>query len=149
MAIGKICNREAVIVSYETTTSAAARLMRQHHVGEVIVMVENEQVSKPHGIVTDRDVVVEVVATGLDPEVITVGDIMANCLATLQEDTGVLEAIRCMGDNGVRRMPVVAHDGALLGILTLDDLLSLLAKEMGTLPALLERQMVKEVQTRR
>lgn len=148
MAIGELCNREVIIVAPETTIGEAARLMRQHHVGDVVVVAEEDGRRKPVGIVTDRDVVVEVVATGLDPATLTVGDIMVPDLATVQEKTGVFEAIRYMRDQGVRRMPVVGEDGSLVGILALDDLLELLAEELGALSRLVTREQGKEVKDR-
>lgn len=149
MAIGEICNREVIVVAPETTISEAAQLMRQHHVGDVVVVTETGGRRQPVGIVTDRDVVVEVVATGLDPAVLTVGDIMVPDLATVPEKTGVFEAIRYMRDQGVRRMPVVGEDGSLIGILALDDLLELLGEELGALARLVAREQGKEVQNRR
>ncbi len=149
MAVGAICKREVIAVTRETTINEAARLMRQHHVGDVIVITKEGGKSKPIGIVTDRDVVVEVVATELDPAVLTVGDIMVGRLATVQENTGVFEAICYMRDQGVRRIPVVGKDNGLVGILTLDDLLELLALEMGALATLMVREQKKEVKTRR
>lgn len=149
MAIGEICNREVIVVTQETTIGEAAQLMRQYHVGDVIVVTEEDGRRKPAGIVTDRDVVVEVVATGLDPATLTVGDIMVPDLATVPEKTGVFEAIRYMRDQGVRRMPVVGEDGSLVGILALDDLLELLAEELGALARLVAREQGKEIQNRR
>lgn len=149
MAIGEICNREVIVVAQETTIGEAAQLMRQHHVGDVIVVTEEGGRRKPAGIVTDRDVVVEVVATGLDPATLTVGDIMVPDLATVPEKTGVFEAIRYMRDQGVRRMPVVGEDGSLIGILALDDLLELLAEELSALARLVAREQGKEAKNRR
>jgi len=100
MAIGEICKREVISVTRETTIIEAARLMRKHHVGDVIVIKEEGERRRPIGIVTDRDVLVEVVATGLDPAVLTVGDIMVGHLAIVQENTGVYEAICHMRDQG-------------------------------------------------
>ncbi len=148
MAIGEICKREVVTVTKETTVNEAALLMRQKHVGDVIVVKKVNGREKPIGIVTDRDVVVEVIATGLDPAVLTVGDIMVEHLAVLQENAGVYEAISHMGNHGVRRIPVTAKDGSLVGILTFDDLLELLALEMGALANLMACQQKKEVETR-
>ena len=148
MAIGEICKREVISVTRETTINEAALLMRKHHIGDVIVIKEENGRRIPIGIVTDRDVVVEVVATGLDPAVLTVGDIMLGHLAVLQENTGVYEAVCHMRDQGVRRMPVVAKDGSLVGILTLDDLLQLLALEMSALANLMACEQKKEIKTR-
>lgn len=149
MAIGEICKREVITVTRETTINEAAKLMRKHHVGDVIVIKEEGGRRKPIGIVTDRDVLVEVVATGLDPAVLTVGDIMVGHLTIVQENTGVYEAICHMRDQGVRRMPVVGKDGSLVGILTVDDLLELLALEMGALANLMACEQKKEIKTRK
>lgn len=148
MAIGEICNREVVVVSRETPVGEAARLMRQFHVGDVVVVTEEGGRRKPIGIVTDRDVVVEVVAPGLDASFITVGEIMTPGLATVVENFGVFEAIRYMRDKGVRRMPVVDADGALVGILVLDDLIELLAEELGALSRLITHEQDKELKER-
>jgi CBS domain-containing protein len=127
----------------------AARLMREHHVGNVVVVEEREGKRVPIGIVTDRDVVVEIVALGLDPGTLTIGDIMLPGLATIDEATGVFETIEFMRVKGVRRMPVVAANGALVGIVTLDDLLALLAEEFYELSGLLRKELQKEAVNRR
>lgn len=149
MAIGEICNREVVFVLRQTPVDEAARLMREHHVGDVVVVTDENGRRKPIGIVTDRDVMVEVVAAGLDPATLTVEEIMVPDLATVPEKTGVFEAIRYMRDKGVRRMPVVGEDGELVGILALDDLLELLAEELGALARLISHEQDKEVRDRR
>ena len=148
MAIGEICNREVVVVRAGTSVAGAARLMREHHVGDVVVVHENGGRNEPVGIVTDRDLVVEVMAEGLDPATLTVGEIMGRTLATVKEDTGVFEAIRYMRDSGVRRMPVVDECGGLAGIVSLDDLLELLAEEMMYLSRLTQTEQTKEAGTR-
>ena len=149
MAIGEICCRDVVIAQVEETVLDAARLMREHHVGNVVVVEEREGKRVPIGIVTDRDVVVEIVALGLDPGTLTIGDIMLPGLATIDEATGVFETIEFMRVKGVRRMPVVAANGALVGIVTLDDLLTLLAEEFYELSGLLRKELQKEAVNRR
>lgn len=149
MAIGEICNREVIIVRREESALEAAKLMRQHHVGDVLVVDERDGRREPVGIVTDRDLVVEVMAPGLDPDAITAGDIMGPELATVKESTGVFEAVQYMRAKGVRRLPVVdAHNG-LVGILTLDDLLELLSEEMLALARLVGLEQQKEARSRR
>ncbi|HNV88773.1 MAG TPA: CBS domain-containing protein [Methylotenera sp.] len=149
MTIGAICNREVITVQRDATVLHAAMLMRQYHVGDVVVIENRKDVTVPIGIVTDRDVVVEVVATELDTAVITVGDIMVASLAVVKDSTGVLEAIQLMTSKGVRRLPVVDDGGSLMGIVTLDDLLLLLAKEFGALSKLVAREQKNEVSKRR
>jgi len=148
MAIGEICNREVVIAQRETTVLEASRLMRQYHVGDLVVVDETDGKRAPVGIVTDRDLVLEVVSMELDAAVLTVGDIMGLELATVRESDGVFETIRYMRTKGVRRLPVVSSQGALIGIVTLDDVLELLAEEMSELSQLISRERRHEKQTR-
>ena len=149
MPIGEICNREVVIVQPGSTAREAARLMRQHHVGDVVVVEERGGKRVPAGIVTDRDLVVEIAAPELDPSAITVGDIMAQDVATVKENTGIFEAIQYMRSKGVRRLPVVDGSGGLVGILALDDLLELLAEELLALSKLVKYEQKKETMNRR
>lgn len=144
MPIGEICNREAVIVHRNDSVIDAAKIMRKHHVGDVLVVDEINNLRVPVGIVTDRDLVVEIMAAGLDGSVITVGDIMPQKLVTVKDDAGVFEAIQYMRGMGVRRLPVVADDGGLVGIVTLDDLLELLSEEMFGLSRLVKNEQKKE-----
>lgn len=148
MAIGEICNREVVVVTRETTIAKAAQLMRQHHVGDVVVVMEAGGLRTPVGILTDRDIVVETVAADLEPAALAVGEILVQDLATVQESAGVFEAIRYMRDKGVRRMPVVNEGGDLIGILALDDLIDLLAEELGALARLIAREQNREASLR-
>ena len=149
MPISTICNREVVVMQRNETVLEAARLMRQHHVGDVLVVEDRGGVRVPVGIVTDRDLVVEIMAPELDQMAITVGDIMAPELATVKENTGVFEAIQYMRVKGVRRLPVVNHNAGLIGILTLDDLLELLAEELLALAKLVTHEQKKETISRR
>ncbi len=96
MSIGEICTREVVIVQSEDAVLPVSRLMRQHHVGDVVVIEERSGRNFPISIATDRDVVVELVATGLDPGVITAGDMMSLVLLTVKEGLGIYEAMRHM-----------------------------------------------------
>ena len=149
MAIGEMCNREVVIVERETSLGEAARLMRQHHVGDLVVVESREGGRRPVGIVTDRDIVLEVVAMDLSPESLRVGDIMGAKLVSVRDSEGVFETIRYMRSQGVRRVPVVDAAGWLVGIIALDDLLELLAEEIGELAKLVTRERGREQETRR
>lgn len=149
MPVSEICNREVIIVQRETTVHEAAKLMRQHHVGSVVVVEESKGVRVPVGIVTDRDLVVEIMAPDLVQMVITVGDIMGTKLATVKDSMGIYESIQYMRGEGVRRLPVVDGKGGLIGILALDDLLELLAEELLELSRLVKREQKKESLNRR
>ncbi len=149
MPISEMCNREVIVVQRDSTILEAAMLMRQHHVGDVVVVEDRGGVRVPVGVVTDRDLVVEIMAPELNQTVITVGDIMAPDLVTVKDNTGVFEAIQYMCAKGVRRLPVVNSGGGLVGILTLDDLLELLAEELLALAKLVRHEQKKETISRR
>lgn len=149
MPVSEICNREVVIVRRTETVLDAAKLMRQHHVGDVLVIEDRDGIRVPVGIVTDRDLVIEIMAAGLDANAITVGDIMLSELVSVKEGTGVYEAIQYMRANGVRRLPVVDGKGGLIGIITLDDLLELLSEELLALSRLVRKEQKVEAGSRR
>jgi predicted transcriptional regulator len=148
MAIGGVCNREVVIVERSSSIAEAARLMRQFHVGDLVVVEKVVDKARPVGIVTDRDIVLEVIAADVAVNSLTVGDIMTAEVATVRETEGVFETLRYMRDQGVRRLPVVDSASRLIGIITLDDLLELLAEEMGELAKLLARERQRESASR-
>jgi CBS domain-containing protein len=150
MTIGEICTRVTVFTRRDTTVADAAKLMRQHHVGSLVVVEDvNGGRRVPVGIVTDRDAVVEVMATGLDPNTITVGDIMVQDLVTARESEGVLETMQIMRYKGVRRLPIVGKSGELIGIVSIDDLLEVLAEELSELAKVVAREQARETTTRR
>ena len=107
MTINEICNREVITIHRDEPVLEAAKLMRQYHVGSVIVIEKRNGRQIPVGIVTDRDLVVEVLATELDQTVITVGDIMAAEIFTIKESAGTAETIQLMRHKTTRRLPVV------------------------------------------
>jgi CBS domain-containing protein len=117
-------------------------------VGDVVVVDEREGRRFPVGIVTDRDLVVEIMATDLDQKVITVGDIMLEELVTVKESVGLFEAVEYMRNKAVRRLPVVDEHGALVGLLSVDDLLELLAEELLSISKLVSYQRQKETRRR-
>ena len=149
MAIGEICNKEVVYVNRDVTVHAACKLMRHYHVGSLVVVDEVDGKRVPAGILTDRDIVVEIDATDLDPKVITVGDIMLPELVTVAENQGVLETIGIMRFKGVRRVPIVDAENRLIGIVTIDDLLEVLAEELTDIARIVSREQSHERQARR
>jgi CBS domain-containing protein len=139
MTIGELCTREVVFASREATVRTAAVLMREHHVGCVVLVNEVNGRRIPTGVVTDRDIVVAVTALGLDPDVIRAGDVAASKLVELREDASITDAVSAMRSKGVRRLPVVDREGALVGIIAADDVLSLLAEDMSGLARMVSR----------
>lgn len=123
MNVSDFCERDVVTIESSGTLVDAAKLMRHFHVGYVVITEEKKKKLYPLGIVTDRDVVVEVVATELDPETITVSDIMQQNLFVVQDDADITKTLEMMTDKGVRRLPVVSKKGVLVGVASLESLL--------------------------
>lgn len=123
--------------------------MREYHVGSIVVVDEPNGKRMPAGIVTDRDIVVAVVALGLKPEAIQVCDVMNQELVAVREDAGVAETVELMRMKGLRRLPVTDSAGALVGIVAADDVLSLLAEEMAALASMVTREHRREAETRK
>lgn len=148
MPIGEFCNRSVVFATRKTSVPEAAQLMREYHVGDLVVVDVRDGKRVPVGMVTDRDIVVEIVAKGLDCSQFTVGDIMSQQLVSVDQDQGVFETIRLMRDKGIRRIPVVSREGDLEGIMAADDILDLLAEEMTELARVIPREQAREALTR-
>ena len=148
MPVGEICNREVVVAERTTTIVEAARLMRRYHVGDLVVVDEVQGRRVPVGMVTDRDLVVEVIAREQPFASCTVSAVMSATVVCVPETAGVIEAIQLMRSHGVRRVPVVDAGGALVGILAADDLLDLLAEELSALARIAPRGQEREVRAR-
>ena len=148
MPIGEFCNREVVFATRETSIPEAAQLMRKFHVGDLVVVDEVDGKRVPVGIVTDRDIVIEIVSQSLDFNAFSVGDIMSPQLISVQEKEGVFETIRLMRAKGIRRIPVVNQEGGLEGIVSADDILDLLAEEMTELARVVPREQEREAKTK-
>ena len=148
MPITEFCIRDVVCGSRDTSVADAAALMRRRHVGNVIIIDQIDGKRVPVGIVTDRDIVVEVVAAGLDPKLIKLGDLILGPLTTVEESASYAETARRLSVKGVRRMPVVDAAGGLVGIITLDDMLRQLAAPLAALSELPGRSRRYETLTR-
>lgn len=150
MSIGELCNREVVVVEPGASIRAAVALMRDFHVGDLVVVELRGRERVPVGIVTDRDIVIEVLAEDVDPQAVAVRDIMSGALVTAGEDDDLIDVIGRMRLQGVRRVPVVNARGGLEGILAVDDVLELLAEQMNGLAGLVaaERQHERDRRSR-
>lgn len=144
MTAGDACNREVVIVHRDGTIVEAAKLMREYHVGDLVVVEERDQGRFPVGIVTDRDLVIEVLAQDVDFDAVTIGDVMSFDLVTAGEDESVRDTIKKMRSRGVRRIPVVNKSGLLQGILAVDDLIELYAETLCDLNAVTVQEQKRE-----
>jgi CBS domain-containing protein len=149
MPVGELCIRQVVFAPRKASVLEAAKLMRQYHVGDIVITDDIDGRRVPVGIVTDRDIVLEVLAQELDATELSVGDIMAGDLITVRENEGVFQTIQLMRAKGARRAPVVNGDGTLVGIVSVDDLVELLAEELGELAKLISREQKREAELRR
>lgn len=149
MPVGDYCNREVIVCDRDTAIPDAARLMRAHHVGDLVVVERGVRGNRALGIVTDRDLVVEVLAQEVDFAAVTVADVMSFDLTTAREDDELWDTLMRMRSLGLRRVPVVDGAGSLVGILTSDDVLELLAEGISDLARLVRREIQQESGRRR
>jgi CBS domain-containing protein len=144
------CNAQVVTVEPQASLREAALLMRNGHVGALVVVERKGGVERPVGLLTDRDIVVAVIAVaGARPEGIRAVDAMSQPLVAVREDANVFEAVEIMQQKAVRRLPVLGADGALRGIVTADDVLRVLSAELGNLAEMLRWGRKRELEQRR
>jgi CBS domain-containing protein len=149
MTVGKICNREVVITTPEATLIGVAKLMREYHVGNVVVVNARGAEKVPVGIITDRDIVLAIVASEVDLDAVLAGDIMSHELLTAGEDESIWDVLQRMRSHGVRRLPVVNARGGLEGILSVNDFLELISEELLALAQVATRQQQREKEIRK
>jgi CBS domain-containing protein len=133
VTLGALAAPIVVTATPEITTTRAAQLMRAHHVGSLVVVDAASGAGTPIGIVTDRDLVLAVMAEELDPKVFTVGDVMTTQLVTAPVDATLHDAVALMRQRRVRRLVVVDAAGRVVGIATLEDILEGMAREFSEL----------------
>jgi CBS domain-containing protein len=134
MNVGTICSRKVITASPQLDVQSAAELMRQEHIGFLVIVPEEPSGPQPPlGVLTDRDIVIAVVAKRADPALLKVGDVMSMQPVVAGESEAVDTALRTMRRAGVRRLPVVNARGEVVGVLSFDDLLEFVANEMDSL----------------
>lgn len=144
MRIKEICTKQVLTCARGATAVELAQLMRKFHVGDLVVVERRDGKPIPVGIVTDRDLVVEVLAVGIGPADVTAGDLMHGELVTVSDGESVYDAIWHMRSRGVRRLPVVDAKGALVGILSADDVARFVAAEVAELANISPQQVARE-----
>ena len=149
MLVGEICTTEVVCCRAQTNALEGARLMRQKHVGDVVVVGDPDRDRVPLGVVTDRDLAIEVLGNGRDPASTTLSDLMRTPVVIASETEDARVVVERMRSNGVRRLPVVNDRGILVGIVTLDDLLRMLMSDMQGLIESQAKGQWREQRTRR
>jgi CBS domain-containing protein len=129
MQVGTLCQRLVFTICQSDEISRAAQVMREKHVGYLVVVEPNpvRGIPRPVGVLTDRDIVVGVVAREVDPKTVRVGDIMTPNPVLAAEWESMQAALQKMRQFGVRRLPVVNGYRELVGILAIDDVLKVIA----------------------
>lgn len=140
MDVAGLCRYRAVSVGPQADLADAARKMREHHVGFLVVA----DGGSPLGVITDRDIVLEAVAAGIDPHAVTVRDAMTPDPVTLTAGTSLEEALDSLRMAGVRRAPVVDDGGRLVGVLSIDDVIDHLALQLGAVAGSLRHEQAIE-----
>lgn len=135
MTVTDLARQNPIAATRNASIAEVASLMRDEQVGSVVITDEHV----PVGIVTDRDITVDVTAEGMDPDGLTAQDVMTTEPVTVEKDAGRFELIETMSEHEVRRMPVV-EDGELWGIITLDDIDRLLSDEQRKLASIIEAE---------
>ncbi|HEU4624127.1 MAG TPA: CBS domain-containing protein [Steroidobacteraceae bacterium] len=143
-AIGKLCQRNVICIVPTESIVAAAERMRTAHVGSLVV-IDSESTRKAIGMLTDRDIVVSVVARNADPNALTVGDVMSRHPLMVTENSSLDAALTFMQDAGVRRLIVTGASGEVVGMLAVDDILQKIGMQIGLVCGSLRN----EIQTER
>jgi CBS domain-containing protein len=139
MKLGHICESDVVTAAPGTTLADAAGLMRRTHVGALVVIEERAGGRWPVGIVTDRDLAVALTTPGTDAAT-PVGAVMTRTLVVAGEQDDFFDGLAKMRRFGVRRLPIVAADGRLRGIITLDDVIDVLSAKLREAASVVPRE---------
>ena len=130
MQIGNICHRSVTSIDHTASVPEAARLMRDQHVGFLVVYKSGDELHRPIGVLTDRDIVIEVVGKGVDANALIVDDLMTRQPLMANESEELADVLQAMRMGGIRRVPVVDGRGALSGVFALDDALEIVTSLM-------------------
>jgi CBS domain-containing protein len=132
LTAGGLCKRNVIALQENEDIAAAASLMRDHHVGYLVVTSQPTEAgaNRVSGVLTDRDIIVAVVANGVDPHFLRVSDVMTRAVLLVEEEYSIDVVLRFMREAGVRRVPVVGKDGQLVGVLSFDDVLDSIVRQL-------------------
>ena len=141
---GEICNRIVTVATRRMTVVQAAQRMREQHVGCLVVIDEAGAGRMVAGILTDRDIVTSVVAKAVDANRLTVEDVMTAEVVMALEQDSLADLLAMMRRKGIRRIPVATPEGVLLGLVTMDDVLEILAEQLRSVVLAIESEQVRE-----
>lgn len=143
MSIADICQRRVITIEADASLKEAAASMREHHVGALVV-VDATEISRVAGVVTDRDLAIEVLAGDVDAASMRIGQLVNGSLVAVSGRGSVLDAVAAMEEAGVRRLLVTDDDGRVIGFLSSDDLLDAVASELDGLARALRSGIARE-----
>ncbi|MES1189800.1 MAG: CBS domain-containing protein [Steroidobacter sp.] len=149
MHTNRYVTRDIATIGPDADLAAAAKVMRQHHVGFLVVVSERNGVRHPVGVLSDRDIVMESVAEDISPHELKVADVMTTHPLVASIDDDLEDLLAHMRENGVRRVPVVNKNGTLAGIVSFDDLLQTLSRMLGNMASSVINQRVTEIEMRK
>jgi CBS domain-containing protein len=149
MNVGTLCQRNVITVGPGDELSAAARLMRERHIGYLVVVEGSGSGAVPVGVLTDRDIVVTIIARETESSQLKVGDVMTRNPVSVPESASLSTALRQMRSIGVRRIPVVGKRGELTGLLSMDDVLDTLVSELQDVVGAIQNERRIEGELRR
>ena len=134
---------EVVTTDESTSLMDAAKLMREHGIGDIVITRGSGRAAKPIGVITDRDIVVHGIACDLDLDAIAAGDLRVRELITIKPDADLTEITRTMNEKGVRRL-LIATDSEFLGMISIDDVIWAIAELVNNLTGMVARQIEYE-----
>ncbi|HEY0848085.1 MAG TPA: CBS domain-containing protein [Noviherbaspirillum sp.] len=146
--VGEICSRTVAFVTEDMSLKEAANRMRTEHVGSLVVVREVPAGRVVAGMLTDRDIAIIAVARDFDPQTLRVAEVMTPDVVTVEPAVSVYEALATMRQKGVRRLPVVRNDNVLEGIVSMDDILEVVAEELQMVVQAMARERSKETRVR-
>jgi len=145
MNTGSVCTRRVVSIDSRGTLAEAASLMRERHVGALVVTAQASDGLQVRGIVTDRDLVIDVLARGLDASAVRIGELVSGEVVSVPEEAELGSAIAAMQETGVRRVLVTNAAQQLIGIVSLDDVINVFAGQMAGLASVIRSGIEREV----
>lgn len=148
MKVGEYCKRAVISINANADVAETAKLMRDEHVGFLVVHSEGDELRKPIGVLTDRDLVLAVIAREVDPHAVTVRDVMTRQPLIADESDELSDLLQAMRFAGIRRVPVVDARCGLTGIIAIDDALDVITGLMCDIACAVRNEQQQEWRTR-
>lgn len=148
MKVGQFCKKAVVSIRASADVADAAKLMRDEHVGFLVVFNDGDEIRKPVGVVTDRDIVLLVTAREVNAHDVAVSDVMTRQPLIANEHDDITDLLQAMRLAGIRRVPVVDSRGALQGVIAADDAIDLVASLLCDISGSIKHEQRQEWRTR-